>query len=89
MASIEDHDYLKICANLARLSSISLASARRKVDLAASKKGVRDLVGKKIIAEHLLKEANKIAFEDEASASKVFDDLLKALEEEENFMIED
>ncbi len=89
MASIEDHDYLKLCANLARISSISIASARRKIDLAASKKGVRDIASKKNIAEHLLKEANEITLKDGASASKVFDDLLKALAEEENFMIED
>ncbi len=90
MAAIEDHGYLKICAELASCLSISLASARKKVDLVAAREGVRDLEGRKAIAEKVLQKArfaNEVN-QEFASAAQL-DQLLEALAEEENFMIED
>ena len=43
MPLIEDHHYLKLCAQLASYLSISIAAARRKVELAAAKEGKKDL----------------------------------------------
>ncbi len=89
MPTIEDHSFLKICAELANCLSISLASARRKVDLAASRAGSKDLASRKIIAEKLLTKARLQCQEGNQSSSAQLDILLQALEEEENFMTED
>ena len=89
MPLIEDHHYLKICAKLASNLSISIAAARRKVEVAAAKEGTKDLKSRKEIAQKIL---DKIIEEDKKtseSASASFDELLKALKEEENFMLED
>ena len=89
MAPLEDHLYIKRCAELARYCSISLASARRKVELAAARDGVKDLNAKKDIAERLLIEARSRQSSGEEDASTQLDQLLTALAEEENFMVED
>ena len=89
MAAIQDHAYLKICAALASELSISLASARRQVDLAALKEGVRDLEARKVIANKLLDKAKTLSQEGKLSAGKELDRLLVALGQDENFMVED
>ena len=88
MAALEDHSYLKVCAELASCLSISLSSARRKVEIAASKAGKKDLLSRKEIADKLLKAAKSEGEKSENSASKL-DKLLEALASEENFMTED
>ena len=91
MPLIEDHHYLKICAQLASSLSISIAAARRKVEVAAAKEGKKDLQSRKEIAQKILNQTieKDKANSDSASASASFDQLLKALKEEENFMLED
>ncbi|WP_320663704.1 hypothetical protein [Prochlorococcus sp. MIT 1223] len=89
MPKIDDHSYLKICAELASCLSISLAAAKRKVELALASTGKKSLQDRKIMAEKLL----KIAISDRQSKaedpSTNLDILLKALAQDENFMIED
>ncbi len=89
MPTIEDHAYLKICAQLASCLSISLAAARRKIELAAASQGIKELSQRKSLAENLLKEALKSARDGNSEASSKLDSLLVALAEEENFMTED
>ena len=89
MPLIEDHHYLKICAQLASSLSISIAAARRKVDLAAAKEGVKDRSAKKEIAQRLLDQARLECDSGEAISSKELDKLLTVLAHEENFMVED
>ena len=89
MPLIEDHHYLKICAQLASSLSISIAAARRKVEVAAAKEGKKDLQSRKKIAQNILDQILKEDTKTSKSASASFDELLKALKEEENFMIED
>tara|TARA_Y100001968_G_C18975968_1_gene534521 strand:- start:163 stop:432 length:270 start_codon:yes stop_codon:yes gene_type:complete len=89
MPLIEDHDYLKICAQLASSLSISIAAARRKVEVAAAKEGKKDLQSRKEIAQKILDQAFNNDEKQSISASASFDKLLKALKEEENFMLED
>ena len=87
---LEDHVYMKLCAELASCLSISLASARRQVELVAARDGVKDLNERKLIAERLLDEARiRKNSSKESSASAQLDQLLEALAEEENFMVED
>jgi len=89
MPLIEDHHYLKICAQLASALSISIAAARRKVEVAAAKEGKKDLQSRKEIAQKILDQTIEDDKQQTDSASAAFDQLLKALKEEENFMLED
>ena len=89
MPTIEDHSFLKICAQLASCLSISLSAARRKVDLEAARKGVKGLAERKLLAEGLLKEALENHSNEKISASSELDNLLAVLAEDDNFMIED
>ena len=89
MPLIEDHHYLKICAQLASSLSISIAAARRKVEVAAAKEGKKDLQSRKEIAQKILNQTIEDDKLNSDSASASFDQLLKALKEEENFMLED
>ena len=89
MPLIEDHHYLKICAQLASSLSISIAAARRKVEVAAAKEGKKDLQSRKELAQKILDQVLDQDKKESYSASASFDELLKALKEEENFMIED
>ena len=89
MPLIEDHHYLKTCAQLASSLSISIAAARRKVEVAAAKEGKKDLQSRKEIAQKILDQVLDEDKKESYSASASFDELLKALKEDENFMIED
>ncbi len=89
MPLIEDHHYLKICAQLASSLSISIAAARRKVEVAAAKEGKKDLQSRKEIAQKLLEQTIEEDKQQGDSSAASFDQLLKALKEEENFMLED
>ena len=89
MPLIEDHHYLKICAQLASSLSISIAAARRKVEVAAAKEGKKDLQSRKEIAQKILNQIIEQDIKQSESASASFDKLLKALKAEENFMLED
>ena len=89
MPLIEDHHYLKICAQLASSLSISISSARRKVEVAAAKEGKKDLQSRKEIAQKILDQSIEQNKKQNNAASASFDELLKALKEEENFMLED
>ena len=89
MSSIKEHDYLKICAELASFLTISIAAAKKKIDVEAAKKGARDISSRKAIAEMLLAEARQKYSSDEKGNNHQLDSLLEALAEEENFMVED
>jgi len=89
MPLIEDHHYLKICAQLASSLSISISAARRRVEVAAAKEGKKDLQSRKEIAQKVLDQTIEQDANQTKSASASFDQLLKALKEEENFMLED
>ena len=89
MSSIKEHDYLKICAELASFLTISIAAAKKKIDVEASKKGARDISSRKAIAEMLLAEAREKSSSGEKRNTHQLDSLLEALAEEENFMVED
>ena len=89
MAGIKEHDYLKVCAELASCLSISISAASKKIDLAAAREGAKDLSSRKQIAEALVKKAKSISNKDNASMANQLDDLLEALAEEENFLLED
>jgi hypothetical protein len=85
MAAPQDKDYVTACGKLASALSISIASARRKVDLVAAKEGVRDNPGRLLIAQRLLIEAQGVGEE----SRQLLDVLLEAVKEEENYLGDD
>ena len=89
MAAIEDHDYLKLCAELASCWTISLSSARRKVEFVAVQEGVRDISSRKAIALRLIEQSKSTGANSKDTTIRELDRLLEALAEEDNFMVED
>ena len=87
MAAIQDRDYLRLCAELASLLSISQASARRRVDQQAARDGARDVATRKAVAQRLLEAAK--AEQGQSSAGRNLDTLLEAEPKDEHFMLED
>jgi hypothetical protein len=85
MAGITDRAYSAACGRLAVQLSVSLAAARRKVDIRAAREGLRDNDAKIALAERMLNEAIESGFDTGA----MLDQQLKALASEENFMTED
>ena len=84
MAATQDHAYVKICAELASLLGISLASARRRVDQTAAKEGTRDPIRRRELAQQMLDEARR-----DSDTSGRLDELLSNTEGDGNFLLED
>ncbi|MEN9860673.1 MAG: hypothetical protein RLZZ515_1155 [Cyanobacteriota bacterium] len=63
MAAPQDKDYVIACGKLASALSISIAAARRKVDLVAAREGVRDNAGRLLLAQRLLVESEGVGQE--------------------------
>ena len=87
MAAIQDRDYLRLCAELASVLSISQASARRRVDQQAAQGGAGDVESRKAVATSLLEAAK--TQQGQRSAGKNLDTLLEADPKDEHFMLED
>ena len=85
MAAPQDKDFVTACGKLASALSISIASARRKVDLVAAKEGVRENEGRLLIAQRLLVEAQGVGEE----SRQLLDVLLEAVKEEEMYLGDD
>ena len=84
MAAIQDHAYVKICAELASVLGISLASARRRVDQTAARENTKDPVRRLALAQDMLEEARK-----DAGTGERLDELLSSSEGDGNFLLED
>lgn len=89
MPAIQDHDYLRLCAELATELGISQSSVRRRVELAASKIGAKDLMSRKEVATTLLADAQNERSQGEHDQGQVLDRLLEAEPLDEKFMLED
>ena len=88
MYPVNDRQYLAICAEIANLLSVSLSSAKKKVEIQIAKKGSKTIEEKRKVAQDLLKccvkdNRNKL------SSSKILDKLMSTLGNEDNFMTED
>ena len=88
MYPINDRQYLKICSEIAKLMSISLSSAKKKVEIQIAKQGSKTIEEKRQVAKNILKicEKDKDNFQ---SSSKILDKLMETLENEDNFLTED
>ena len=88
MYPINDRQYLAICSEIANLLSVSLSSAKKKVEIQIAKQGSKTIEEKRKVAKDLLKLCEKDN-KKKLSSSKILDKLMSTLENEDNFMIED
>ena len=88
MYPINDREYLKICADIATAMSISLSSAKKKVEIKISKCGSTTIEEKRKIAKDLLSGCQFDKANGNSSV-KIFDELMETLEENDNFLVED
>ena len=88
MYPINDRQYLAICSEIANLLSVSLSSAKKKVEIQIAKKGSKTIEEKRQVAHDLLKLCEK-ENETKSSSAKILDKLMSTLENEDNFMTED
>ena len=89
MAAIQDQNYVKLCAQLATRLSISLASARRRVDQAAASDGRQDVEGRRAMAQSLLDALDDNTDDSNADNPERLNSLLSVSEGDGNFIIED
>ena len=59
MYPINDRQYLAICSEIANLLSISLSSAKKKVEIQIAKKGSKTIEEKRQVAQDILKLCEK------------------------------
>ena len=88
MYPINDRQYIATCSEIAKLLSVSLSSAKKKVEIQIAKKGSKTIEEKRQVAQDLLKtcendNGNKLR------TSKILDKLMSTLENEDNFITED
>ena len=88
MYPINDKQYIKICSEIAKLMSISLSSAKKKVEIQIAKQGAKTIEEKRQVAKNILKISEKDK-ENFQSSSKILDKLMETLENEDNFLTED
>lgn len=85
MSAIPDRNYNAACGRLATWLGISIASARRRVDIRAAQEGLSDTSARIALAERMLDEAQASGIDSQA----LLDAQLGAVSTEENFMTED
>ena len=88
MYPINDRQYLKICAEIANIMSISLSSAKKKVEIKISKEGSKTIQEKMHVAQNVLKICERND-RDKLSSSRILDKLMETLDGEDNFLTED
>ena len=88
MYPINDREYLKICAEIAKIMSISLSSAKKKVEIKIAQKGSKTIEEKRQVAQYLLKMCKKDEGQ-KISSSRILDKLMETLDDEDNFLTED
>ena len=88
MYPINDRQYLSICSEIANLLSVSLSSAKKKVEIQIAKKGSKTIEEKRRVAQDLLITYKKDK-RNKLSSSKILDNLMSNLENDDNFMTED
>ena len=88
MYPINDRQYIATCSEIAKLLSVSLSSAKKKVEIQIAKKGSKTIEEKRQVAQDLLKTCENDNGKKQSS-SKILDKLMSTLENEDNFITED
>jgi hypothetical protein len=85
MPGIPDRSFNAACGRLATQLGISLAAARRRVEILAAREGHKDTATKLALAERLLEETRASGLD----RGKLFDGQLRSVGEDDLFMTED
>tara|TARA_Y100000589_G_C27150159_1_gene628584 strand:+ start:235 stop:501 length:267 start_codon:yes stop_codon:yes gene_type:complete len=88
MYPINDREFLKICADIASLMSISLASAKKKVEIQIANKACKTIDERRKVAKEVYEKCKKDSTDD-LNTIKLFDNLMQSLDGEDNFLVED
>ena len=88
MYPINDREFLKICADIASLMSISLASAKKKVEIQITNKACKTIDEKRKVAKEVYENCKKDSAND-LNSIKVLDELMQALDGNDDFLVED
>ena len=88
MYPINDRQFLKICADIASLMSISIASAKKKVEIQITNKDCKTIDEKIKVAQEVYETCKNESI-DGLNSIKLFDDLMQTLDENDNFLVED
>jgi hypothetical protein len=85
MAGISDRAYTIACGRLAGVLGVSLASARRRVEIRAAQAGIRDGAGKLALAQELLDDLQSRAGDLQSRLTEQ----LGTVGRDDRFMVED
>lgn len=85
MPPLSDRDYTMACGRLASCLGISLASARRKVDIRAVQEGLRAIDDKIALADRMFTEAQVSGVD----VPSLLSAQLGTVGNDDNFMVED
>ncbi len=88
MYPINDREFLKICADIASLMSISLSSAKKKVEIQITNQACKTIDEKRKVAKSVYDNCKKESKSD-LNSIKLFDDLMQTLDGDDNFLVED
>ena len=88
MYPIKDRQYLKICSEIEKIMSLSLSSAKKKVEIQIAKEGSKTIQEKIQVAQNLLEICEKNEG-DKLSSSRILDKLMETIDDEDNFLTED
>ena len=88
MYPINDREYLQICAKIACEMSISLSSAKKKVEIQISQHSSKTIEEKRKIASDVL-ELCKKENSNGGGSVQLFDELMESLNNDDNFLVED
>ena len=88
MYPINDREFLKICADIASVMSISIASAKKKVEIQITNKACKTIDEKRKVAKEVYETCKKDSAND-LNSTKLFDNLMQSLDGDDNFLVED
>ena len=88
MYPINDREFLKICADIASVMSISIASAKKKVEIQITNKACKTIDEKRKVAKEVYETCKKDSAND-LNSIKLFDNLMQSLDGDDNFLVED
>ena len=88
MYPINDREFLKICADIASLMSISIASAKKKVEIQITNNACKTIDEKRKVAKEVYETCKKDSTND-LNSIKLLDNLMQSLEGNDDFLVED
>ena len=88
MYPINDREFLKICADIASLMSISLASAKKKVEIQIANNSCKTIDEKRKVAKEVYEKCKKNNVND-LNSIKLLNDLMQSLDGQDDFLVED